>query len=292
MSRPREGVLLVDKPPGPTSHDIVRAARTALGLRRIGHAGTLDPFASGLLVLCLGSSTRISQYLSAMDKSYHATARLGVSTSTHDPDGEEVERNSRWRELDEDSVRDSLYAFRGVTRQTPPRYSAKKVRGEAAHRRIRRGEVVRLDPVPVTVYEIGLVRCSLPFVTFTVRCSSGTYIRALARDLGKALGTGAHLTELRRTAVGSMSVGQAAAPNGLRDAVPSIACLSPAKALAHLPTVQVGGEDAARLACGQAVEPSTEPVPEADPVVVLESGSLVAIGCGRGGVLRPRKVFR
>ena len=292
MSRPREGVLLVDKPSGPTSHDIVRDARAALNLRRIGHAGTLDPFASGLLLLCLGSSTRLAEYLSAMDKSYLATARLGISTNTHDLDGEVVKESSRWRRLGEATVRDALGAFRGLVAQTPPRYSAKKVQGESAHRRIRRGEAVRLDPVPVRVHEIELVRCSPPLIAFRVRCSSGTYIRALARDLGRALGTGAHLTALRRTAVGSLSARQAVPADDLRSDFPSTAHLSPARALRHLPAVRVCGEDAARLACGQAVEPTLEPVPDADPVVVLEAGSLVAVGFGRGGVLRPRKVFR
>lgn len=292
MSHPRDGVLLVDKPSGPTSHEVVRQARAHLGFRRIGHAGTLDPFATGLLLLCLGPSTRISQYLSAMDKSYLATARLGVSTTTHDLDGDVVADDTRWRELEERDVRDALESFQGAIVQIPPRYSAKKVRGAAAHRRSRRGEVVHLDPVPVEVHEVGEVRCSLPFVTFAVRCSSGTYVRALARDLGKALGTGAHLTALRRTAVGSMSVRDAVPAGAVCEDHPPAAHLSAAEALAHLPTVRVGEEDAARLACGQAVEPTLEAVPDADPVVALERGALVAIGVGRGGVLRPRKVFR
>lgn len=292
MRRPRDGVLLVDKPAGPTSHDIVREARARLGLRRVGHAGTLDPFASGLLLLCLGPSTRISQYLSALDKSYVATARLGVSTSTHDLDGDVVEESPRWRELDERAIRDALEAFQGPILQVPPRFSAKKVRGAAAHRRSRRGETVKLEPVAVEVYEMGEVRCSLPLVTFAVRCSSGTYVRALARDLGKALGTGAHLTALRRTAVGSMSVRDAASASELREKPSPAAHLSAARALAHLPAVRVGEEDAVRLTLGQAIEPTLEPVPEADPVLALERGTLVAVGVGRDGVLRPRKVFR
>ena len=289
---PRDGVLLVDKPSGPTSHDVVREVRARLGLRRVGHVGTLDPFASGLLLLCLGPSTRISQYLSGMDKSYLATARLGVSTSTHDLDGDVVEESARWREIDEDAVRRALKAFQGPMRQRPPRYSAKKVRGVTAHRRARRGEVVRLDPVPVELRDVGRIRCSLPFVTFAVRCSAGTYIRALARDLGKALGTGAHLTALRRTAVGRVRVRDAVPPRAVGEDLPPAAHLSAAKALAHLPAVRVGEEDAARLACGLAIEPTLDPVPEADPVVALEQGALVAIGVGRDGVLRPRKVFR
>ena len=292
MSRPRDGVLLVDKPVGPTSHDIVRGARARLSLRRVGHAGTLDPFASGLLLLCLGPSTRISQYLSALDKSYLATARLGVSTSTHDLDGDIVDDSPRWRELDDGTVRDAIEALQGPVLQVPPRYSAKKVRGTAAHRRSRQGEMVKLEPVPVEVYEVGKIDCALPLVTFEVRCSSGTYVRALARDLGMALGTGAHLTALRRTRVGAMSVRDAVPAGELGEEVPRSAHLSAARALAHLPAVRVGEEDAARLACGQAVEPTLEPVPDADPVVALERGAVVAIGVGRGGVLRPRKVFR
>ena len=120
MSRPREGVLLVDKPSGPTSHDIVRDARAALNLRRIGHAGTLDPFASGLLLLCLGSSTRLAEYLSAMDKSYLATARLGISTNTHDLDGEVVKESSRWRRLGEATVRDGPRCLQGFGRPDSP----------------------------------------------------------------------------------------------------------------------------------------------------------------------------
>ena len=292
MSRPRDGVLLVDKPVGPTSHDIVRGARARLGLRRVGHAGTLDPFASGLLLLCLGPSTRISQYLSALDKSYLATARLGVSTSTHDLDGDVVDDSPRWRELDDGTVRDAIEALQGPILQVPPRYSAKKVRGTAAHRRSRQGEMVELEPVPVEVYEVGEIDCALPLVTFEVRCSSGTYVRAIARDLGMALGTGAHLAALRRTRVGAMSARDAVPAGELGEEVPRSAHLSAARALAHLPAVRVGEEDAARLACGQAVEPTLEPVPDADPVVALERGALVAIGVGRGGVLRPRKVFR
>ena len=292
MSHPRDGVLLVDKPSGPTSHDVVRAARARLGLRRVGHAGTLDPFASGVLLLCLGPSTRISQYLSAMDKSYLATARLGVSTSTHDLDGDVVDDSALWRGLDERVVRDALEALQGPIRQVPPRYSAKKVRGTAAHRRSRRGEVVRLDPVPVEVYEIAGIRCALPFVTFAVRCSSGTYVRALARDLGRELGTGAHLTALRRTAVGPMSARDAVPAGELGGDLPRGAHLSAARALAHLPAVRVGEDDAARLARGQAIAPTLDPVPEGDSVVALERGALVAIGVGRDGVLQPRKVFR
>ena len=292
MNRPRDGVLLIDKPIGPTSHDIVREARARLGLRRVGHAGTLDPFASGLLLLCLGPSTRISQYLSAMDKTYLATARLGVSTNTHDVDGDIVDDSSRWRELDERAVRDALEALQGTILQVPPRYSAKKLQGTAAHRRSRRGETVTLEPVPVEVYEIREIRCALPFVTFAVRCSSGTYVRALARDLGMALGAGAHLAALRRTLVGAMSVRDAVPAGELHEEVPRAAHLPAARALAHLPAVRVGEEDAARLACGQAIQPTLEPVPDADPVVALERGALVAIGVGRGGVLRPRKVFR
>lgn len=288
----RAGALLVDKPPGPTSHDVVAQARIALDLKRIGHTGTLDPFASGLLILCLGTSTRIAQYLSDMDKTYEATARLGVSTTTDDLEGEIVKEDPEWRGLDEPAIREALRDLEERIEQVPPQYSAKKVGGEPMYRKARRGESVPLDPAPVTVHQIGLERLQLPYVSFEVRCSSGTYVRALARDLGEALGAGAHLTELRRTAVGGLRVEGAIQLDALKPGAElGAAHLSPARALAHLPTVRVTPEEAARLAQGQAVTPEHGAVPEADPIAVLQGDRLVAVAYGAGDALRPRKVL-
>lgn len=282
------GVLPVDKPEGPTSHDIVGRARRALGERRIGHTGTLDPFASGLLLLCAGPATRLSRYLTGQDKEYRARARLGISTDTLDREGDVVAESDAWRSLSHQDLEAALGELRGEILQIPPRFSAKKVGGVAAHRRARRGEDVRLEPVAVTVRELVLTDVSLPEVEFRVRCSSGTYIRALARDLGESLGTGAHLTSLRRTRVGSVSV-QGALPGDFSEPVPASAWISPLEALAPLPRVPVDAETERRLAHGQRV-PYAAPG-EGGRVAAHRGDRLVAVCRRSEGVLHPETVF-
>lgn len=285
------GVLPVDKPVGPTSHDVVGLARRGLGTRRVGHTGTLDPFASGLLLLCVGPATRLSSWLTAQDKVYEARAHLGVETSTLDPEGDVVQVRDGWQELDPGRIRDALSGFVGEIRQRPPAFSAKKVGGEAAHRRARRGETVELAPVSVVVHEMELLDWTPPQLTFRVACSSGTYVRALARDLGEALGVGAHLTALRRTAVGRFDVADAVAGDAL-DRVPATAWIRPSAALARagLPLHAVDDDGARRLAMGQSV--AAEASAEGTVAAVLGDGTLVAVAECRDGALRPRKVFR
>jgi tRNA pseudouridine55 synthase len=286
------GILLVDKPPGPTSHDVVDQVREAVGMRKVGHAGTLDPFASGLLLLLLGPATRLSEYLLGLDKSYRATVRLGIETSTHDPEGEVVREDSGWKSVSEADLGRALAEFRGTFLQTPPRYSSKKVGGEAAHRRVRRGEEVTLSAAEVVVHEILPLHYSPPEVGFHVRCSSGTYVRALARDLGRRLGVGAHLTGLVRTDVGSLELGMAAPLGALTDAAAIIGRLiPPALALAHLPAVEVSRSDAERIRHGQSITLGREGFPEDQPVRILLEGDLLAMGGIDGERLRPRKVL-
>ncbi len=286
------GVLPVDKPEGPTSHDIVARARRALGTRRIGHTGTLDPFASGLLLLCLGRATRIAEYLTGLDKTYQARARLGAVTDTDDRTGAVLAVSDAWRALDAARVEEALQALAGPQLQVPPAYSAKKVEGERMYRRARRGEEVELPPVPVQVRRIEVLGLELPDVDFEVECSSGTYIRALARDLGERLGTGAHLVALRRTRIGAVDVGVAVPAERLDDpeAVRG-AWLSPADALAHLPRVEVNAGQAGELAHGGPIF-APEELPADTPIAVAEAGDLVAIAECVAGMLRPRKVFR
>lgn len=283
-------VLPVDKPEGPTSHDIVDAARRGLGIRKVGHTGTLDPFASGLLLLCVGRATRLAEFLSGLDKVYEATALLGVRTDTLDRDGEVVEERSGWEALSADEIGGALGALRGTLSQVPPQFSAKKVSGVAMHRRARRGEHVELSAHPVTVHDIELIGVDLPSVRFRVRCSSGTYVRALARDLGEGLRVGAHLTALRRTAIGSVDVADALEVSALGDAgAVAAARIDPLRALAHLPAVHVGPEDADRLVHGQRVH-GHEGIPSG-LVAVAAEGRLLAIADAGEGILRPRKVF-
>lgn len=286
-----DGVLPVDKPVGPTSHDVVARARRALDTRRIGHTGTLDPFASGLLLLCVGPATRLSEYLTALDKSYVAVARLGVGTDTLDPEGTEVERSDAWRGLEPARIEEATASFLGRGEQVPPQFSAKKVGGEAMYARARRGERVELRAVPVEIHEIELLGVDLPDVRIRVRCSSGTYVRALARDLGAALGEPVHLAELRRTAVGPFRVEDAVGLDELDDPeAVERAWVEPARALAHLPAVELSEEEVRRVAHGQTIREGEE-VPEGGPVALLARGRLAAIAEPGARGLQPRKVF-
>ena len=287
-----EGVLPVDKPSGPTSHDVVAAARRGLGVRRVGHTGTLDPFASGLLLLCVGRTTRIAEYLLALDKEYVAVARLGLATDTEDAEGETVAEADpgRLAALERGEVEAVLGRFRGAIRQVPPIYSAKKVGGVPMHRRVRRGEEVAPEARTVTVHELALVSWAPPRCTLRVRCSSGTYVRALARDIGEALGVGAHLSALRRTAIGSFEVQDALPLDALADpARVAAARIDPVRALGHLPRIDVDETEAGRLSTGQRVR--VERLEIEGTVVASRAGCLVAIAEAGGGVLRPSKVF-
>lgn len=287
------GILLVDKPSGPTSHDVVARARRELDERKVGHTGTLDPFASGLLVLCIGAATRLAEYLSDLDKTYDAAARFGERTDTLDPEGEVVERDDSWRDLDRDRIEAAVSSLTGESEQVPPQFSAKKVEGEAMYHKARRGERVTLDPVAVRVDEIDLRSVQLPLVRFRIRCSSGTYVRAVARDLAARLGTCGRLDALRRTRVGRFRVSRALSLEGLADPERVEACrIDPAEAVSHLPLVQVDEEDARRLAHGQALEVRDGACPpEGGPAAAVMDGVLAAVVERSGTLLRPRKVF-
>jgi len=287
---PPDFVLPVDKPEGPTSHDVVGEARKALGVKRIGHTGTLDPFASGLLLLCVGKATRLAEYFSGLDKTYEAVARLGVSTDTLDRDGAVVGGSDGWHGLTAEGIESVLDPFRGEIKQVPPQFSAKKVDGERAYQSAREGRAVDLKTCIVTVGSLEVTSVELPSVGFRVQCSSGTYVRALARDIGEALHVGAHLTALRRTAIGGWVVEDAVSFGELGDRSRiARSAVSPLASVRHLPRVDVGEELAARLASGRAISFAEEARP--GPVAVAHAGALVAIGEVVDGMLRPRKVF-
>jgi len=207
--RARDGLIVIDKPEGPTSHDVVARLRRALGERRIGHTGTLDPLATGVLPLLVGRATRLAQFLSTDQKRYLATIRLGLSTTTCDREGDPIGEPVDPSGLTREDIEAALGRFRGTFSQTPPIYSAKKVGGMSAHRLARRGAAATLAPVPVTVHELTLVELSGADVRLDLNCSAGFYVRSLAHDLGAALGCGAHLRSLRRTAAGSLTLDEA-----------------------------------------------------------------------------------
>ena len=216
VSPPLDGVLVVDKPPGPTSHDVVARVRRACRGARVGHTGTLDPLASGVLPLVLGRATRLARFLSASDKSYEATLRLGIETDTYDAEGQVVARAPDARlgaaSLPEAAdVEGALARFRGPLEQVPPPFSAKKVEGTRAYELARQQRPFALQPVPVTVHALDLVSCDGALVRVTLTCSAGFYVRVLAHELGRALGCGAHLAALRRTRSGDFGLDRAVA---------------------------------------------------------------------------------
>lgn len=288
----REGILPVDKPEGPTSHDIVGLARRTLGTRRIGHTGTLDPFASGLLLLCIGRATRLAEYLSGLDKSYRGVAHLGVVTATADRTGEVIQRSEGWRALRDAEIEAAFRAQVGEIEQLPPAYSAKKVAGVRAYDRARRGEEVVLRPVRVVLERIEIIEIALPLVTFEVRCSSGTYIRSIARDVGEALGVGGHLEALRRTRIGEHRVEDAVPASRLDDPeAVQRAWLTPLAGISHLPRLEVGPEEARALSHGVSIPDEGRSPQEGAPIALVHEGELVAVGAVEGGVIRARKVF-
>jgi tRNA pseudouridine55 synthase len=203
-----EGVLLVDQPNDHTSHDVVARLRGKLRMKKIGHAGTLDPMATGLLIMLVGKATRVSQYLMSLDKEYEGTIELGKTTDSQDADGNVMETRPV-PDLDESAVRAALQGFLGDQYQTPPMYSAIKIDGVPLYESARKGQEVEREPRFIRVMAWDLLRFASPFIEFRMRCTKGTYVRTLAHDLGTKLGCGAHLSALRRTATDRFSVSQA-----------------------------------------------------------------------------------
>jgi tRNA pseudouridine55 synthase len=202
-----EGVLLVDKPKGLTSHDVVYRLRRKLSMKKIGHAGTLDPMATGLLIMLIGKATRISQYLMSVDKAYEGEATLGVITDSQDAEGETMETRPV-PPLTEAAVREAMKGFLGDQYQTPPMHSAIKIDGVPLYKLARKGEEVEREPRFIRVMAFDLLGFALPKLTFRLLCTKGTYVRTIAHDLGQKLGCGAHLSALRRTGSGQFNIGQ------------------------------------------------------------------------------------
>lgn len=263
-----EGLLVVDKPAGMTSHDVVAHVRRLCGQRQVGHAGTLDPLATGVLILCLGRATRLSEYLQAHPKRYQATLRLGETTDTFDADGQVV-RQAPVPPLTSAELSDYLQRFRGVIQQRPPAFSAVKCSGVPAYRRARRGEAIDLPARTVQIAELRLLEWSSPHLRLEIVCSAGTYIRSLAHDLGEAIGCGAHVVALRRLASGPFTVADAITWSELEKGAPEAwqkRILPLAAAVADLPAARLDEQMLRAVAHGQAivipalseVDPSTE----------------------------------
>jgi tRNA pseudouridine55 synthase len=280
-----DGMLLVDKPAGVTSHDVVLAARRAFGESRIGHAGTLDPFATGLLVLLLGRATRLLPHLDGVPKEYEAIIALGTETETDDLHGAAV--RSAEPPTDE-AIAEAIVQLTGPIEQIPPAYSAKRVAGRRAYEAARAGDELVLAPAHVHVFAWRDVVREGDRLRATIACGGGTYIRALARDLGRLTGSAAHLAELRRVRSGPFHVGDAASLEAVRA---GNASLRPAlDALPTIPHVVLVGDDAERVLRGMTVERNREETSVA--LIDERSGALVAFAEADGPRWQPRVVMR
>lgn len=290
------GALIIDKPEGLTSHDVVARVRRAAGTRRVGHAGTLDPFATGVLVCCIGPATRLVQFLVGLDKVYVATVRLGYATDTQDRTGKQITSLRSSTEVSLDGLRRVLCEFTGSQLQTPPMFSAKKVDGERLYRAAREGREVERDPVSIVVYSMKLIEEDAPALVtnadgtvefcIQVRCSSGTYVRTLAHNIGERLGVGAHLFALRRTEVGHFSLTHALTLDELetmeRDALVD-ALISPYDMLVNLPVLVLDAEETRRVTNGRPLPLSPEQAAAVEPAAHKlrlsdSKGTLVAVG--------------
>ncbi len=292
------GVLLVDKPQGMTSHDVVDRVRRAAGLRRVGHTGTLDPAATGLLVVCLGKATRLSEHLTGLDKVYEGTMRFGVVTDSYDLDGEVLEEKPV-PALSQDGIQTVCNQFTGLIAQLPPMVSAVKVGGERLYKKARKGEVVERTPREVTVYDFDVLRYEVPDAQVSVRCSRGTYVRSLCHDVGEQLGCGAVLAALRRTRVGRFSVTDAITVDALTGPDVVREHLLPIDDVLELPEVTIRPSARALVVSGThlATPDFLQPCPVNDGWVQIknEAGKLLALGqveaSAAGANVHPKRVF-
>ena len=292
---PAGGLVIVDKPGGMTSHDVVARIRRLAGTRRVGHAGTLDPMATGVLVVGVEKATRLLGYLTLTEKQYDATIRLGQSTSTDDAEGE-ITFTASAKDVSAETLATAVTSLTGEIAQVPPAVSAIKVDGQRAYRLTRAGAAPELKPRPVTVYEFTVTAIrpagdgDLLDVDATVRCSSGTYIRALARDLGTQFGTGGHLTRLRRTRVGGYGLEAAKTLDQLAERF-EVMPLAQAAAAAF-PRRDLSADEARRLAHGGRLAPGPHAETKDRPTAAYApDGTLVALLAEQDGQARPLVVF-
>ena len=300
-TRPQiDGILVVAKEPGPTSHDIVALIRRLTGVKRVGHGGTLDPFAAGVLPVFVGHATRLVEYHLSDDKEYRALVCFGARSTTDDLDGELTATDDHRPALSRDAVEEALARFRGSIEQTPPDYSAVRVAGRKAYELARHGEKPTLKARTVTIHRLEMTDWDdsdpmRPVATVEVRCSAGTYIRALARDLGESLGTGAYLGALTRTASGPFRIAIARPLDELRTALTEgrveEVLLPMDTGMDSYPSLTLSDEEVVSLARGQELRRSREAPDEGLVRIRDQSGRLVAIARAERGQIKPEKVF-
>lgn len=293
--RALDGVLLLDKPLGLSSNDALIKAKRIYLAKKAGHTGTLDPLATGLLPLCFGEATKFSQDLLDADKTYEATMRLGIRTTTGDAEGEAID--TRDVTCDEAAVIDAMAKFLGDIEQVPPMYSALKRDGKPLYEYARAGQTVEREGRPVTIHALQLIACALPLVTFRVTCSKGTYVRTLAEDIGEALGCGAHLTALRRTGVGALTLDQAVTLDELANLSEADRDerLQPVDALlSTFPEIRLDEEAARRFLHGQRLRLADVATTRLDEgrvrVYAQNGGRLLGVAKAGEGVLAPERL--
>lgn len=291
------GILIIDKPGGWTSHDVVNKTRRILQEKKIGHTGTLDPLATGVLVLCIGKATRIVRYLESDDKAYIAELRLGVTTDTLDSQGKVLDTRE-YTPPSLERIKEVLADFLGEIRQRPPAFSALKVSGVPSYRLARQGSSPKHDERTVTIRSIDLIDFQDPLVKFSVHCSKGTYVRTLCADIGERLGMGAHLASLIRTRAGRFTLEQAISLEQLAEMTAggsvASALISPEQALQELLSVTVDRAAADRIAHGSSLEVPSGDLPDGatNPIRILgHDGQLLAVARVRDKLLQPETVL-
>ena len=280
-----EGLLLIDKPAAVTSHDVVDMARKALDTRKVGHAGTLDPMATGLLLIGVGRATRLLRYLSGLGKTYEGTGLLGIQTDTLDAEGGTTATDEAGAaDVTSEALTEAMVAFTGDIEQVPPQYSAVKVGGRALYQAARRGQVVEAPPrtVHIAGYTLDGFDQDAHTFDFTVTCSGGTYVRTLVADTGGALGCGAHLTRLRRTSIGPFVLDDASAPDAIDELLPIEA------AVAHLPRLDLSAAEADAAAHGRPLGPAGI---EGSYGVFDPDGHLIGMYVDRGAKAVPEMIL-
>lgn len=292
-----DGILIIDKPEGITSHDVVARCRRILRTKRIGHTGTLDPFATGVMVILVGKATRLAQFLDKDAKEYIADVRFGFETDTGDRTGELRITNYELREIFEEEIESVLNDFRGEIQQTPPMYSAKKVEGKKLYELARKGVEIERQPVKITIHELELVAPRENGIRLRVLCSAGTYIRVLAEDIGRKLNVGAHLAELRRTKAGKFNIEKAVTleeldkivnENKLADVL-----VSTNDAVSHLAEVKLSAEESAKIKNGMKLKTDLSNLKDNEFLRLTTGENLLAIGFYKAAekVVQPKLVL-
>ncbi len=280
-----QGFLTVDKPQWMTSHDVVQVVRRTLGLRKVGHAGTLDPMATGVLVVGVGRATRLIEYVVGRPKMYTTTVRLGQTTNTYDAEG--VITQTRPVTATDDQIEAALIHFRGEIDQIPPMYSAIKKDGQPLYKLARKGEKIDIPPRRITISELTFLGRDGDDIQLRVGCSTGTYIRSLGHDIGNLLGCGGHLVALRRTAIGEFTEDTAVLP----DTITPDSLLRPDIAVTHLPRIDLDESEESQIRVGKFIAQRPDDVPASVVACYTAAGDFLGILTPRDDMWKPHKLF-